>query len=181
MYTSVEQFKKDYGHESATTAKVLGNVTDDSLSTCKSSDDPQTNICQLGWHIATAPDAILGQAGLNIHNPAKGSWVAPEGTNSASIVDTYKKAAQDVLEQVGKWSDNEMHTVKNFFGMEWPLGAALSALVHHEIHHRGQLSVMMRQAGLTVPSIYGPNKEETAEFMKNMQPPPAEGAQPAQS
>jgi len=176
MYTSVEEFKKDYAHESATTAKVLGNLTNESLSTCKSSDDPQTNICQLGWHIATAQDAILGQAGLNITNPAKGSWTPPEGTSAQSIVSQYKQAAQDVLEQVGKWTDAELKTVKNFFGMEWPLGAALSALVHHEIHHRGQLSVMMRQAGLTVPSIYGPNKEETAEFIaKAQQGQPAQG------
>jgi uncharacterized damage-inducible protein DinB len=175
MYTSVEQFKKDYAYESATTAKVLGNLTQESLSTCKSADDPQTNICQLGWHIATAQDAILGQAGLNITNPAKGSWVAPVGKTAESIASQYKQAAQDVLEQVGKWSDSELNTVKNFFGMEWPLGAALTALIHHEIHHRGQLSVMMRQAGLTVPSIYGPNREETAEFMKNMQSQPAEG------
>lgn len=176
MYTSVEQFKKDYAWERDLTSKVLRNLTDESLSTCKSSDDPQTNICQLGWHIATAQDAILGQAGLKIHNPAKGSWVAPEGTTAQSIAETYDKASQDVLEQVGQWSDSDLNTVKNFFGMEWPLGAALTATIHHEIHHRGQLSVMMRQAGLTVPSIYGPNKEETAEFIKNMQQ-----AQPAES
>ena len=175
MYTSVEQFKKDYAHESATTAKVLRNLTDASLSTCKSSDDPQTNICQLGWHIATAPDAVLGQAGLNIHNPAKGSWVAPEGTTAQSIAETYEQASKDVLEQVSQWSDADLNNVKTFFGMEWPLGVALTATIHHEIHHRGQLSVMMRQAGLTVPSIYGPNKEETAEFMKKMQSQPAEG------
>ena len=42
-------------------------------------------------------------------------------------------------------------------------------------HPGRQLSVMMRQAGLTVPSIYGPNKEETAEFMKKMQSQPAAG------
>jgi uncharacterized damage-inducible protein DinB len=176
MYTSIAEFKKDYGFERATTLKVLQALTDESLATCKSSDDPQTTICQLGWHVATAPDAILGQAGLTIHNPAKGSWVAPEGTTAASIAQTYEQASSDVLTQVDTWNDGDLGTVKNFFGMEWPLGAALMAVIHHEIHHRGQLSVMMRQAGLTVPSIYGPNREETMEFIKNMQSQqPAEG------
>jgi len=32
----------------------------------------------------------------------------------------------------------------------------------HEIHHRGQLSLMCRLAGGTPSGIYGPNREETA-------------------
>jgi uncharacterized damage-inducible protein DinB len=30
----------------------------------------------------------------------------------------------------------------------------------HEIHHRGQMTVLMRQAGLKVPGVYGPSREE---------------------
>ena len=36
----------------------------------------------------------------------------------------------------------------------------LSALIRHEAHHRGQMTVLMRQAGLTVPGVYGPSREE---------------------
>ncbi|WP_258881781.1 DinB family protein [Paenibacillus sp. sptzw28] len=32
----------------------------------------------------------------------------------------------------------------------------------HQIHHRGQMTILIRQAGLTAPGIYGPNEEETA-------------------
>lgn len=32
----------------------------------------------------------------------------------------------------------------------------------HEIHHRGQLTILMRQAGITVSGLYGPSKEEAA-------------------
>ncbi len=34
-------------------------------------------------------------------------------------------------------------------------------VLHHSIHHRGQLALMCRMAGGTVPGIYGPNREET--------------------
>ena len=39
------------------------------------------------------------------------------------------------------------------------LVAGLHVLVVHQAHHRGQMTVLMRQAGLLVPSIYGPVKE----------------------
>lgn len=29
-----------------------------------------------------------------------------------------------------------------------------------ETHHLGQMTVLMRQAGLNVPGVYGPSKEE---------------------
>jgi uncharacterized damage-inducible protein DinB len=38
----------------------------------------------------------------------------------------------------------------------------------HEIHHRAQMTVLMRQAGLKVPGLYGPAKEEWSQY--NMPP-----------
>ncbi|MCK4657684.1 MAG: hypothetical protein KAT85_11650, partial [candidate division Zixibacteria bacterium] len=32
------------------------------------------------------------------------------------------------------------------------------------IHHRGQMTVLMRQAGLKVPGVYGPSMEEWEHF-----------------
>ena len=48
------------------------------------------------------------------------------------------------------------------YGEKWPRGMSLSALMAHETHHRGQMTVLMRQAGLPVPGVYGPAKEEWA-------------------
>jgi uncharacterized damage-inducible protein DinB len=39
---------------------------------------------------------------------------------------------------------------------------ALRVLIQHEVHHRGQMTVLMRQAGLEVPGVYGPAREEWA-------------------
>ena len=36
----------------------------------------------------------------------------------------------------------------------------LRMFLHDQIHHRGQLSVLLRMAGAKVPSIYGPSKDE---------------------
>ena len=43
-----------------------------------------------------------------------------------------------------------------------PNSIFLMTLINHQNHHRGQMTVLMRQAGLTVPGVYGPAKEEWA-------------------
>jgi uncharacterized damage-inducible protein DinB len=48
-------------------------------------------------------------------------------------------------------------------GMKFPMMDFLwSMIIHHNIHHRGQLSLMARLAGASVPGMYGPNREEMA-------------------
>ncbi|MEA3297729.1 MAG: DinB family protein, partial [candidate division Zixibacteria bacterium] len=42
-------------------------------------------------------------------------------------------------------------------------------LIQHQIHHRGQMTVLMRQAGIKVPSLYGPAKEDWAQM--GLEPP----------
>ena len=41
-----------------------------------------------------------------------------------------------------------------------PAGAIASMMLWDQIHHRGQLSVYLRMAGGSVPSIYGPSADE---------------------
>ena len=43
------------------------------------------------------------------------------------------------------------------------------AMLSHLSHHRGQLSLMVRLAGGTPPSIYGPNREEMAKMREQRQ------------
>ena len=45
----------------------------------------------------------------------------------------------------------------------------LQGLIHHEIHHRAEMIVLMRLAGLPVPGLYGPTREEWTQY--GMEPP----------
>ena len=86
--------------------------------------------------------------------------------SAAAIRDAYVQAAASLLEQVGlHWTDETLKVKDEMYGESWARGLTLQALVFHEIHHRGAMTVLMRQAGLVVPGIYGPNREET-EIMK---------------
>lgn len=46
------------------------------------------------------------------------------------------------------------------YGEIWKINKVLSVVVKHQTHHRGQLTVIMRLAGLKVTGVYGPAKEE---------------------
>ena len=46
------------------------------------------------------------------------------------------------------------------YGMIWKRGTTLSLLINHQAHHRGQVTILMRQAGVPVIGVYGPAKEE---------------------
>jgi len=50
------------------------------------------------------------------------------------------------------------------YGEMWNRGTTLGVIITHQIHHRAQLTVVMRLLGLKVPGIYGPAKEEWKNF-----------------
>ena len=75
-----------------------------------------------------------------------------------------------LLDQVGdKWTDAALKVEDERYGEKWERGFTLYVLLVHEVHHRGQVTVLMRQARLMVPGIFGPSKEEWEKW--GMKPP----------
>ncbi|HEX5520104.1 MAG TPA: DinB family protein, partial [Longimicrobiaceae bacterium] len=86
---------------------------------------------------------------------------APRPEHAAEIAATYRDAAASVGEAVRRaWPDDELGEMVEMYGDRWSKATVLSALIRHEAHHRGQMTVLMRQAGLVVPGVYGPAREE---------------------
>jgi uncharacterized damage-inducible protein DinB len=44
--------------------------------------------------------------------------------------------------------------------MTLPRGEVVRQHLNHLIHHRGQLTVYLRQVGVLLPSVYGPTADE---------------------
>jgi uncharacterized damage-inducible protein DinB len=161
MLTTVAQFSQIWKHESESTARVLAALTDASLHQQVTPLD--RSLGEIAWHIATSIPEMANRTGLRV---AGGDGRAPVPTSAAAIRDAYVQAAASLLEQVGlHWTDETLKVKDEMYGESWARGLTLQALVFHEIHHRGAMTVLMRQAGLIVPGIYGPNREET-EMMK---------------
>jgi uncharacterized damage-inducible protein DinB len=82
-------------------------------------------------------------------------------TSAREIAETFKNVSANTSKAIGEqWTDQTLSEMKNVFGMELPRAVMLNMLIKHIVHHRGQMTVLMRQAGLQVPGIYGPSREE---------------------
>ncbi|GIP41243.1 hypothetical protein J31TS4_45230 [Paenibacillus sp. J31TS4] len=156
MFVTVNQFVKSWSHEAAATQRVLDMLTDDSL---RQEIAPQSRtLGQLAWHLVVTIPEMLGRTGLAIPFP-EGGEKAP--ASASVIAEAYKRTGQAMLEIVqSQWTDDSLQQSNDMYGEQWPNGLTLHALIQHEIHHRGQMTVLMRQAGLRVPGIYGPTRED---------------------
>lgn len=160
MYRKIEDFSKDWAYESEATLKMIKNLTDASLSQRVTSDGRSLGF--LAWHLIVTHAEMLTLAGLTMTAPGEPSDVP---ASAAEIAAAYERSAHSVAEQVAKnWTDASLLREVEMYGEMWTLGYTLASLIRHEAHHRGQMTVLMRQAGLRVPGVYGPSREEWAQF-----------------
>lgn len=165
MFTSVADFLATWSFESAETQKLLDALTDASLGTQATTDT--RSIGRVAWHIAQTIPEMMGLTGLQVAGPGEHD---PVPVTAAAIRDGYRTAAAALAQQVQeRWTDATLHETDAMYGESWTRGRTLTALVAHQIHHRGQLTVLMRIAGLRVPGIYGPAREDWASM--GMTPP----------
>lgn len=165
MIHNAQEFLDQYGWESECTANVLGALIDGKLGQLNA--DGARSAGDLAWHISTSPCYIIGQVGYEM---PEFEHTTPTDVTAAKIQQTYADVSNRVKKHAETMTSDDLNKVHHVFDrMDWPLHQLLNALIAHEIHHRGQLSIQMRNAGVTVPDIYGPNYEETKEMMKQMQ------------
>ncbi|HVN74965.1 MAG TPA: DinB family protein [Thermoanaerobaculaceae bacterium] len=156
MLTSIAQFREIWQGESAATARILEALTDASLAQRVTPRD--RSLGEIAWHTATSIPEMADRTGLRV---AGRDRHAATPVSAATIRDAYARSAADLLERVSAgWTDDTLRVEDDMYGEPWPRGLTLQALVLHEVHHRGQITVLMRQAGLAVPGVYGPNREE---------------------
>jgi len=165
MIRSIKDFDFSWSHEIEATQKILKHLTDKSLS--HEVSPSVRNAGRLAWHITMTIPEMMQRTGLTIEGPGSD---APIPASAKAIFHAYNTAAISLLEQIkAKWTDATLDVEDEMYGEKWTRGATLTALIQHQIHHRGELIVVMRLSGLSVPGIYGPTREEWAQF--GMQPP----------
>ncbi|MGA9120053.1 MAG: DinB family protein [Bacteroidota bacterium] len=158
MFTTINDFVHVWSKEFEQTQKVLKHLNDRSLAQAVVPGGRTIGI--LAWHIVTTISEMMNRTGLTISEP--GDSDSPPSAAKA-IFDAYNRAAEMLLNEVKtKWTDASLAKEDDMYGEQWKRGITLEALVFHQIHHRAQITVLMRQAGLRVPGMYGPSKEEWA-------------------
>jgi uncharacterized damage-inducible protein DinB len=160
IYTTIDDFLKDWEYESESTLKMLNNLTDDSLKTKVNSGGRSLGF--LGWHLTETISEMPGRTGLKIFTPDMSHY---DSNNPLHLSECYKNASDSLVENVkDNWNDSTLMQEDDMYGEKWKRGFTLYCLITHQIHHRGQMTVLMRQAGLKVPGVYGPSKEEWAAY-----------------
>jgi uncharacterized damage-inducible protein DinB len=159
-YRAIDDFAKDWTHESESTLKVLDALTDASLA--QKMDPEGRTLGFLAWHVTQTIPEMLGHAGVSAKGPSQEAAVP---SKARAIRDAYAAAAPTVVPAVrAAWNDAQLFDKVPMYGQSWEKRVVLSAFLHHQTHHRGQMTVLMRQAGLRVPGIIGPAREDWAVY-----------------
>jgi uncharacterized damage-inducible protein DinB len=156
MYGKLVHFQKTWAYESAQTSKMLRMLTDSSLMQAVTAED--RTLGRIAWHLTTAIPEMMGRAGLKLAGPRPD---APLPHTAKEIADGYDQVAKSLAEEIARsWNDESLQVADKMYGEAWKRGYTLFALVAHQTHHRGQMTVLMRQAGLKVLGVYGPARED---------------------
>jgi len=158
MYSTITEFAEDWGRETAISLRVERALTDASLS--QRSDPEGNTLGKIAWHMVVMIGGHGAALGLEVVAPPRGT--EPPGA-AVAIADAYETAARSMGEQAAtKLKNEQLKTDVSFFGRSLSVATVLQVLIRHQIHHRAQMTILMRTAGVVVPSIYGPSREESA-------------------
>jgi uncharacterized damage-inducible protein DinB len=156
MFRNLNDFIQNWELEAASTQRVLDNLSQESLS--QKVAENHRSLGELAWHLVEAVPHMMTSIGLKLEHAERQN---NEELSVKEISDGYRQMTKGFQNAVKEeWNDEKMTSMVDFFGQKLPLGAVLLVLLQHQTHHRGQMTVLMRQAGLTVPGLYGPSQEE---------------------
>jgi uncharacterized damage-inducible protein DinB len=130
-------------------------------------DEISRSAIDLAWHIATTEmrfmEAIAAGEFDLTPRPRTVSI-----RNSQDLANWYAKNFEPNFETLSKLSNEQLLRIVDFRGVfQVPAVMYLGFLLHHSVHHRGQLSAYLRPMGAKVPAIYG-ESYDSAEARKSM-------------
>lgn len=153
MYQTVDAFVEQWEKEAELTLRVLEELTDASLE--RKVWEQGWTAARLAWHLVESIH-YMTVTGLTMEAPEQG-----ETLSAASIVEAYRKMSGELVAAIQQqWTLEDLSRKLDFGGEMWTYGATLHFTVMHQAHHRGQLTVILRQSGLRAPYVYGPALED---------------------
>jgi uncharacterized damage-inducible protein DinB len=153
----------DFDHEMGTTRKLLDRLPDDKFS-WKPHEKSMT-LGGLATHLANIPywgDVILTRSSVDLvtmppNRDALASRAAVVADFDEKVRRTRALLDQTDAQLSSPWTlqrgGQELFTAPR-------VAAFRSFVLHHIIHHRGQLSVYLRLNDVSIPAIYGPSADE---------------------
>jgi uncharacterized damage-inducible protein DinB len=154
---------QEMDREADATRRVLERVPQDRLDW---KPHPKSlTLGQLAMHVATIPGALAGVA-TTVPFDVRTPIPRPQPASVAELVPALEQSLARARELIGGLDKASMAAAwRGVAGdrevMSMPRGDFLRAiLLNHWYHHRGQLTVYLRQVGALVPAIYGGSADE---------------------
>ncbi len=161
MATDKEQFLAAWEQESGITRKVMAAVPEAQRDFRP--HEKSMSARELAWHLAGLEKFFVEGCLARRFTFERG----PEApATMREILGAYGALHADLVKRLAAAPDAALRGTVPFYVApkqmgDVPVMALLwTGVLHHEIHHRGQLSVYLRMTGGKVPSIYGPSADE---------------------
>ncbi|AOZ93682.1 DinB family protein [Paenibacillus crassostreae] len=160
MLITVERILTHWEQESESTQKILDALTDESLKQEVSPKD--RTLGRIAWHVVTSLGEMIGRTGLKFEAIAEEAQVPQVAREMA---EAYRTSSAAIVAAIrAQWTDATLNEEVDMYGEMWTIANTLDIVIKHQTHHRGQMTVLMRQAGLTVPGVYGPSRDDWATY-----------------
>ena len=159
-----EAFIVEFDHEMAATRRVLERVPDDAFEWTP--HERSFSLGGLASHLAQLPHWGSQILDAEMYDLAGATGQSTPKGSRAEVLETFDRHVAEVRRALVAGSDAELAapwTLKRgpHVVLTMPRIAALRRfLLHHVIHHRGQMTVYLRLREVPVPPLYGPTADE---------------------
>jgi uncharacterized damage-inducible protein DinB len=158
----IDSLLQELEQEAHTTRRVLERVPDNQLG-WRPHKKART-LGELALHVAGTPGAVATLAAQSeIQAP---TFTDPVPKSSSELIPALDESIATAKRLLGTMDDAALNAKWRMMRngqeiMSIPRVAFLrSIMLNHWYHHRGQLSVYLRELGVPIPSIYGPSADE---------------------
>ncbi|WP_217593607.1 DinB family protein [Cohnella sp. GbtcB17] len=158
MFASIADFVEEWKREADMTAGLLDSLTDESLRVRIA--DERRSLGDLAWHLISSIQ-FMNALGLSFEGADDGDGASRQ---ASALARDYRSISDRFIDAIRRqWTDANLTDRVEIAGESWSNGDSLRFALMHQAHHRGQMTVLMRQAGLRPPGLYGPTYESWIE------------------
>lgn len=155
---------QEFLHESENTKKLLERVPEDKLDW--KPHDKSMSMGRLAMHVAEIPEWTEIVVNEDFFDMAASDYKPVECKNRVELLEKFEanvRKFKQVMEGKDDASLMEHWQLRQgeHVAVDLPKAAVLRSFVlSHIIHHRGQLTVYLRENNVPLPGIYGPSADE---------------------